>query len=125
MQDYVNANPGMSHATAYHLLMRKRHELFTDRAGFSAADLRGGDFRGANLSNADIAYANLGNANSGQAAASTSVWNKAAQPSGRSSTLKWKCLPLRNRLLSPQPSVGLVLTLPTAALHLAVGLKDC
>jgi hypothetical protein len=31
MQDYVNANPGMSHATGYHLLMRKRPELFTDR----------------------------------------------------------------------------------------------
>ena len=33
MVDYVQANPGMSHATAYHLLMQKRPELFTDDQG--------------------------------------------------------------------------------------------
>ena len=33
MQDYVDANPGMAHATAYNLLKTKRPELFTDKQG--------------------------------------------------------------------------------------------
>jgi hypothetical protein len=43
VRDYVQAHPGMSHRSAYHILMQDRPELFSDGSGQSpeeAEDLR-------------------------------------------------------------------------------------
>jgi hypothetical protein len=57
VRDYVQAHPGMSHRSAYHILMQDRPELFTDDSGQTPAEAE--DLQHANQKKQDRIHAEI------------------------------------------------------------------